>query len=87
MMESGEEFYVTNPRRAPRYGRFMLVGAALGAIVGLLIIQFGPAAGSFAIGDVAAAMLLLTVPVGLFFGALIALLIDRRSLKKSGPVG
>ncbi|AZQ77285.1 hypothetical protein EJ997_08030 [Flaviflexus ciconiae] len=83
-MESEQpEFYVTNPRRAPRYGRFMFLGAVLGAIAGLLIVQFGPGAGYYAIGDVVTATLLTAVPVGIFLGALVALLLDRKSLKKS----
>lgn len=81
-MES-DEFYVTNPRRAPKYGRFMLVGAILGIIAGLLLIQFGPDEGLYKIGDVTAAVLLMTIPAGIVLGAVVALLIDRRSLKKS----
>ncbi|WP_054952663.1 hypothetical protein [Flaviflexus massiliensis] len=82
-VEESEEIYVTNPRRAPKYGRFMFIGAILGAIVGLLIIQFGPAEGVYAIGDVTAAMLLLTVPAGAVLGAVTALLLDQKSLKNS----
>lgn len=84
-MES-DEFYVTSPRRAPRYGRFMLIGAVLGIIAGILLVQFGPSEGFYAIGDVTAAVLLMTIPIGAVLGAVAALLIDRRSLKKSGHV-
>lgn len=83
---SDEEFYVTNPRRAPRYGRFMAIGALLGIVAGVLLVQFGPAAGRFSIGDVTIAVLLWTVPIGFALGALTALLIDRRSMKKSKSV-
>ncbi|AZN30089.1 hypothetical protein EJO69_07035 [Flaviflexus salsibiostraticola] len=78
-----EEFYVTDPRRAPKYGRFMLVGAILGALVGILLVQFGPNAGRYELSDVTFAVLLLTVPIGFALGALTALLLDRRSLKKT----
>lgn len=78
-----EEFYVTDPRRAPKYGCFMLVGAILGALVGILLVQFGPNAGRHELSDVTFAVLLFTVPIGFALGALTALLLDRRSLKKT----
>lgn len=84
-MES-DEFYVTSPRSAPRYGRFMLIGAVLGIIAGILLVQFGPSEGLYAIGDVTAAVLLMTIPIGAVLGSVVALLIDRRSMKKSGHV-
>lgn len=84
-MES-DEFYVTSPRRAPRYGRFMIIGAIVGLIAGLLLVQFGPSEGRYAIGDVTIAVLLMTIPAGLVLGAVTALLIDRRTLKKSRSV-
>ena len=78
-----EEFYVTNPRRAPKCGRFMFVGAILGALAGVLLVQFGPSASLYDLSDVTFAVLLFTVPFGFFVGALVALLLDRRSLKRS----
>lgn len=84
-MES-DEFYVTNPRRAPRYGRFIAVGALLGVIAGLLLVQFGPGESLYSISDVRMTVLLMTAPTGAVVGAVVAFLIDRRSLKKSSPL-
>jgi len=64
----------------------MLAGAIAGLIVGLLLVQFGPGETFYAVGDVTAALLLVTVPVGVVVGAVAALLMDRRSLKRSRPV-
>lgn len=84
--QESEEIYVTNPRQAPKYGRFAFIGAILGAIAGLLLVQFGPEEGFYAIGDVTIATLLVTVPLGIVLAILFALFLDWKSLKKSRKI-
>jgi hypothetical protein len=65
-------------RRAPRYGSFVLTGAAVGVLLGLALSVTRPATGQFSqnsvIGYVAATLGL----IGALLGAGIAVLLDRR---------
>ena len=65
-------------RRAPRYGSFVVTGAAAGVLLGLMLSVSRPATGQFSqnsvIGYVAATLGLL----GALLGAGIAVLLDRR---------
>lgn len=90
--ESGEllETQVTSDavtvRRAPRYGRFIVLGAIVGALVALILtFAFsGQAAGDqfglgFDKGQVFGFLLLLCGTIGAALGAVAALLFDRSS--------
>lgn len=65
-------------RRAPRYGSFVVTGALVGVVLGLVLSLARPATGQFSqnsvIGYVAATLGLL----GALFGAGVAVLLDRR---------
>jgi len=70
-------------RRAPKFGAFMGVGAALG-LIGTFIatIQF-PADPSVGFGPLFAYFSLFGVSAGVVLGALLALMFDRRSRKRA----
>ena len=79
-------------RRAPRYGRFILLGVILGAIVAL-ILTFAftgePVEGElvqFDKGQVFGFLLLLCGTIGAALGAVVALLIDRSSARRARSV-
>lgn len=66
-------------RRAPRYGSFLVTGALLGIVLGVALSFSRPSTGQFSqnsvVGYVAATLGL----VGALLGAVIAVLLDRRS--------
>jgi len=87
------EFDVTSDtvtvRRAPRYGRFITLGAALGAVVALILTfaftgqPADPALGlEFDKGQVFGFLLLVCATLGAALGAVVALLIDRASARR-----
>lgn len=78
-----EEILVHRPRRAPSYKRFVLAGMVLGAVAALLILYFGPEASGYKEKDVLLVLFLYCVPIGGVLGAVLALIIDRQSVKKS----
>ncbi|GAA1797449.1 potassium transporter Trk [Agromyces neolithicus] len=80
-------------RRAPRYGRFITLGAVLGAIVALILTftfdgqPASPELGlQFDKGQVFGFLLLLCGVVGAAVGAIVALLIDRASTRRAKSV-
>ena len=84
---------VVTVRRAPRYGRFITLGALVGAVVALLLtfafsgqtaqpeLELG-----FDRGQVFGFLLLLCATIGAALGAVAALLIDRGSAKRAKSV-
>ncbi|WP_254431212.1 hypothetical protein [Agromyces sp. Marseille-P2726] len=79
-------------RRAPRYGRFILLGVIVGAIVAL-ILTFAftgqPVEGElvqFDKGQVFGFLLLVCGTIGAALGAVVALLIDRSSARRARSV-
>jgi hypothetical protein len=72
-------------RRAPRYGSFVVTGAAVGVVIALVLSLSRPATGQFSqnsvIGYVAATLGLL----GALAGAGVAVLLDRRRPRTSDP--
>lgn len=80
-------------RRAPRYGRFITLGAIVGAIVALILtfafsgeptiegelIEFDK-------GQVFGFLLLICATIGVALGALVALLIDRSTARRARSV-
>jgi hypothetical protein len=71
-------------RRAPRYGRFLTLGAALGAVVALVLTMTFPENADYDKGQVFGFLLLACGAVGVALGALIALLFDRAFARRAG---
>ena len=72
-------------RRSPKYGVFLLLGAAVGVLVALVLTfsfhgtdQVSPNSGlQFSVGQVFGFVLLVCVVVGVTLAGLVALLLDR----------
>lgn len=81
-------------RRAPKFSVFLLVGAALGLIVAMILTfafdgteYASPNTGLvYSQGQVFGFLALICVPVGLVLGAVLALILDRRSRNHSRTV-
>lgn len=73
-------------RRAPRFGAFMVVGGGLAAIATLIITGLFPADPSVGFIALFAYFCLFTIPAGVVIGAVIALVLDRRSLRRARTV-
>lgn len=71
-------------RRAPRYGRFLMLGGALGAVVALILTVTFPDNPEFDKGQVFGFLLLACGAIGVALGALVALLLDRALEKRAG---
>lgn len=68
-------------RRAPRYGRFLTLGALLGALVAA-IVTIVSSGGDLSDRSLLGLMLLVFVPLGVLTGAVMALWLDRRSWRR-----
>ena len=81
-------------RRAPKFSVFLLVGAALGVIVAMILTftfngteDVSPNTGLvYSQGQVFGFMCLVCIPVGLALGAGVALILDRRSSRRTREV-
>ncbi len=73
-------------RRAPKLGVFLVVGAAFGALVTLILTSLYPADPNVGFAATYAYFLVYGIPLGLLVGGVIGLLLDRRSLKRSREV-
>jgi hypothetical protein len=73
-------------RRAPRYARFLLAGAALGVIAALIATSVFPVDKNVGFGAMFGYLLLYGVPIGLAVGAATAVLLDRRATRRAGTV-
>lgn len=73
-----------NVRRAPRYGRFILLGVALGVVLALILTFAFPENPEFDRGQVFGFLLLGLGALGVAFGAAVALIFDRVLSNKSG---
>ncbi|MFF2372479.1 potassium transporter Trk [Agromyces sp. NPDC058110] len=80
-------------RRAPKYGRFMTLGASLGAVVALVLtLSFTPEQSEFVPvgfdgGQVFGFLLLICASIGLALGAIVALAFDRALARRTTSVG
>ncbi|MGR0318992.1 hypothetical protein [Agromyces sp. ZXT2-3] len=71
-------------RRSPRYGSFLLLGAALGVLVALILTFAFPENAQFDRGQVFGFLLLWCGAGGLALGGVVALVIDRVLAKRRG---
>lgn len=73
-------------RRAPKFGAFLVVGGALGALVTLILTSLYPVDPNVGFGPLYAYFCLFGIPAGVLVGALLALMFDRRSRKRAKVV-
>jgi len=85
-LQMGLERDSVTVRRAPRYSRFMTLGALVGAVVALILTMSFPANDEFDRGQVFGFLLLACAAIGLALGALVALLIDRATARRAKTV-
>lgn len=82
--EAEEEFLPTEfhaPRRAPRYGRFAWAGALVGVLVAIALYVFSPNDSSYSASTIGIVLFMYCVPTGAALAVLLALFVDRKSLK------
>jgi hypothetical protein len=70
-------------RRAPRVAVFLVLGAVLGAIVAFVLTAVGHVSPRVGFGATWGYLCLLCVPAGLVVGAIVALVLDRVSRRRS----
>ena len=70
-------------RRAPRYGRFLVLGAGLGAVVAFLGTALFPIDPSVGFGAVFGYFAVIAVPLGLALGGGIAILFDMNASRRT----
>jgi Na+/H+-translocating membrane pyrophosphatase len=91
-LETDQTTDTVTVRRAPRYGRFITLGAIVGAIVALILtfaFSGEPVEGElieFDKGQVFGFLLLICATIGVALGALVALLIDRSTARRARSV-
>ncbi|PJJ73485.1 hypothetical protein CLV46_3077 [Diaminobutyricimonas aerilata] len=73
-------------RRAPKYSAFMIVGGGLGAIVAFVLTAVRPVDPNVGFVPLLALFALFGIPLGIAAGALIALVLDRRSRARAQVV-
>lgn len=73
-------------RRAPRVAVFLVIGAVLGAIVALVLTATGHVSPRVGFGATWGYLCLLCIPVGIGLGAVVALVLDRVSRRRSRMV-
>lgn len=92
-LETDQKSGTVTVRRAPRYGRFITLGAIVGAVVALILtfaFSGEPAIPGelieFDKGQVFGFLLLICATIGVALGALVALLIDRSTARRARSV-
>lgn len=73
-------------RRAPKLGVFLLVGAAVGTIVTLILTSLFPADPAIGFAATFGYFLLFGAPAGAVLGAVVGLVIDRVSIARARTV-
>jgi hypothetical protein len=73
-------------RRAPRLPIFLVLGALLGAIVTLIVTASQPADPKIGFAATYGYFCVFGVPAGIVFGALVGLVLDRVSVRRSRVV-
>ncbi|NKE08611.1 MULTISPECIES: hypothetical protein [Kocuria] len=77
---------VMSYRRAPKLPVFLILGGALGAVVGMLVGVLGSGNAMFTTGQVVGYMIAIFTLLGFSVGAVVALILDRVSLKRAQEV-
>lgn len=73
-------------RRAPKYPVFILVGGALGILAALILTLVTPTDPTVGFGATFGFFAVLGVTVGFLLGAIVALVLDRRSSRRARTV-
>jgi hypothetical protein len=73
-------------RRAPKFPTFLILGGGVGAIVSFILTALFPVDPSVGFGALFGYFALYGVTAGVLIGALIAIVLDRRSLKRVSTV-
>lgn len=73
-------------RRSPRYMRFLAVGAGVGVIAALVLTLIFPENADYDRGQVFGFLLLFLGAFGVGLGALVALILDRRAVRRAVTV-
>lgn len=73
-------------RRAPKFSAFMIVGGGLGAIVTFVLTRLFPVDPLVGFWALFAYFAIFGITAGVLVGALLALILDRRSRKRAGTV-
>ena len=85
MSESPQESRATI-RRAPKISKFMVIGGGLGAIVTFILTALFPSDPQVGFGALFGYFLLYGVPAGIILGAIVGLILDRRSRQQATTV-
>jgi hypothetical protein len=73
-------------RRAPKFSAFMIVGGGLGAIVTFVLTRLFPIDPQVGFWALFGYFAIFGITAGVLVGALLALILDRRSRKRAGTV-
>jgi hypothetical protein len=73
-------------RRAPKLSMFLLVGGALGAIVTFILTAIFPIDPQVGFGPLVGYFMLYGIPAGVVLGAIVGLILDRRSRRRATGV-
>jgi hypothetical protein len=73
-------------RRAPKYPVFLVLGGLVGAIVTLILTSLFPADPSVGFAALYGYFVLYGIPIGVVLGALVAIILDRRSVRRATNV-
>ncbi|EAR25888.1 hypothetical protein A20C1_08408 [marine actinobacterium PHSC20C1] len=70
-------------RRAPKFGPFLIIGGGIGAIVTFILTMSFPVDPAVGFGALFGYFSLFGIPAGVAVGALVALVLDRVSIRRS----
>lgn len=73
-------------RRAPKISAFMIVGGGLGAVATFILTALYPADPTVGFGALFAYFALFGIPAGVVLGGVLALILDRVSVRRSKTV-
>lgn len=84
----GEEVRIdpSSYRRSPRYRGFIIAGAVVGVITAWVASRFGTPQPNLDANGMAWLLTAMLAPLGMFVGAIVALIIDRRSQRRMEKV-
>src|SRR5690554_5056813 len=85
MSDSSERDHATL-RRAPKLSMFLLIGGSLGAIVTFILTALFPVDPQVGFGPLVGYFMLYGIPAGVVLGAVVGLILDRRSRRRATEV-